>query len=83
MSDLADMKNLGEQTARWLNDAGIQTAEQLAEIGAAQAWLRVKHIHPHMNLTGLYALQAALLDIHWNALPEDMKADLRRAVGRE
>ncbi len=26
----------------------------------------------------LYALQAALMDIHWNALPPDLKEQLRQ-----
>ena len=80
MSNLSELKNIGKTTEGWLNEAGIHTIADLEELGAVEAWKRMKAVHPAVNLNGLYALQAALLDIHWNALPEDMKADLRAQV---
>ena len=80
MADLASMKNIGERTASWLNEAGIYTPERLAEIGAVEAYRKVKRVQPGMSLVGLYALQGAILDIHWNDLSPDMKQALRQAV---
>lgn len=77
---LAQLKNIGDKTAAWLEDAGIHTAEDLHRLGALETWRRVREVHPEISLVGLYALQGAVLDIHWNALPADMKADLRAAV---
>lgn len=78
---LARLKNIGDKTAVWLEDAGIHTPDDLHRLGAVETWRRVKEIHPEISLVGLYALQGAVLDIHWNALPDDMKDDLRAAVG--
>ncbi len=80
MDDFAKLKNIGATTAQWIHDAGIHTFDDLFALGAVEAWKRIKAIHPELTLVGLYALQAALLDIHWNELPPGMKADLRRAV---
>ncbi|MDX1995016.1 MAG: TfoX/Sxy family DNA transformation protein [bacterium] len=37
-------------------------------------------MHPELTLVGLYALQGAVLDVHWNSLPPDMKDELRTQV---
>ncbi len=79
---LQQLLNLGPKTAEWLIDAGYESPEQIADEGAAAVWLKTREIHPELNLTGLYALQAALMDLHWLELPEEIKADLRRQVGR-
>ena len=83
MSELAQLKNIGEKTASWLIACGIETPEDLHQLGAVEAWERVSRKYPQMTLVGLYALQGAILDIHWNDLPPDMKAELRAAVGAE
>jgi DNA transformation protein len=71
------LKNLGPACERWLRDVGIETAEQLAEVGSVEAYLRVKERLPHKaSLVLLYALEGALLDIHWNALPPEVKAEI-------
>lgn len=44
-------------------------------------WRHVREVHPEISLIGLYALQGAvLMNIHWNALPADMKDDLPATV---
>jgi hypothetical protein len=43
----------------------------------------VKAIHPReASLVLLYALQAALLDCHWNDLPPGMKESLKAEAAR-
>lgn len=77
--DVAQLKNIGETTARWLHDAGIHTRADLDAIGAAMAYKVLQHQHPQkVNIMLLYALQGALLDVHWNGLPPDVKAQLKR-----
>lgn len=81
MSDLTDLRNIGSQSARWLDSLGIHTAEDLYEVGVVDAYLRVKTAYPRqVSLNLLYALQGALLDLPWNELPPGMKADLREQV---
>lgn len=43
-------------------------------------WRHVREVHPEISLIGLYALQGAVLNIHWNALSADMKDDVPATV---
>jgi DNA transformation protein len=55
------------------------TAEELFDIGAIEAYRRVKSVYPdRVSLNLLYALQGAFLDIPWNELPAEMKASLHK-----
>ena len=72
------LKNIGETSAQWLHDAGIHTRTDLEEIGAVMAYKVIQHQRPQkVNIMLLYALQGALMDVHWNALPPDLKAQLK------
>lgn len=52
-------------------------------LGAVAAYRCVKHIRPReVTLLMLYALEGALRDVPWNALPEGVKTRLKRAAGR-
>ncbi len=75
---LEKLKNLGAKSAAMLKEAGISTPNELDDLGAVEAFRMVRAVNPDATIVLLYALQGALLDIHWNALPEDMKRDLRR-----
>ena len=76
------LKNIGPATSRWLAEIGITTERELRALGAVGAYQRVRHLTSHpVTLTGLYALEGALRGVHWNALDEAVKRELRRAVG--
>jgi DNA transformation protein and related proteins len=78
---LEQMLNIGPVTAGWLHEVGIHTREDLEETGPIEAWRLLKELHPGaVSLVGLYALQGAILGVHWNHLPPDLKAQLRRAA---
>ena len=75
---LTALKNIGEVTAGWLESIGIHDSQDLEGIGAVEAYRRVKAAYPErVSLNCLYALQGALLDIHWNTLPPQLREDLR------
>ena len=75
--ELLTIKNIGPKTISWLHEVGIHTQADLEDLGAVEAYKRLKAAFPHkVSLNALYALQGAILNIHWNALPPDMKADL-------
>jgi DNA transformation protein len=74
--------NLGPVTARRLREVGIADEAALRAMGAAAAYRRVKHAFPReTTMVLLYALHGALTDAHWNRLPADTKARLRRESG--
>ncbi|WFC41647.1 TfoX/Sxy family protein [Pseudoxanthomonas sp. SE1] len=70
------LRNIGPKSAAWLRQVGLRTQEDLESVGAVEAFIRVKRagFRPSLNL--LYALEGALLDCHWQQLPEDRRSAL-------
>jgi hypothetical protein len=72
----AKLRNIGPKGAAWLRQVGLRTHEDLLATGAVEAFMRVKRagIKPSLNL--LYALEGALLDCHWQDVPEARRSEL-------
>ena len=83
MTALSKLRNIGTVSAGWLESVGIQSRDDLEAIGAVEAYRRVKLAFPdRVSLNMLYALQGALLDIPWDLLPDDMKAELKARLDK-
>jgi hypothetical protein len=75
------MRNLGPQSRAWLAEIGIETEAELREIGAVEAYLRLRFaLGRKVSLVMLYAMEAALLGIDWRHLPDETRAALRARV---
>ena len=73
------LPGIGPATRNWLEAAGLSRAQDLRDIGAVEAYRRLKFMRPReVNLNALYALEAALRGCHWLDLPPDVKAALQR-----
>lgn len=58
---LQSLKNIGPAMEGWLKEAGITTPQQLQEIGAVEAYLRIRGLHKNAaNKMALYALWGAI-----------------------
>jgi DNA transformation protein and related proteins len=70
------LRNVGPKSAAWLRQVGLRTREDLASVGAVDAFMRVKRagFKPSLNL--LYALEGALCDCHWQEVPESRRSEL-------
>ncbi len=70
------LRNLGPKSAAWLRQVGLRTREDLEAAGTVDAFMRVKRagFKPSMNL--LYALEGALLDCHWQEVPQARREQL-------
>jgi DNA transformation protein len=76
------MKNLGPKSQAWLAGIGVHSLEDVARLGVVETYRRVKAAYPEkVTLNMLWGLQAALLEIPWNELPDDIKDQLRQEVG--
>jgi DNA transformation protein len=75
------MRGLGPASERWLEAAGITTPDELDELGAVDAYRRTIAAGAAPTLNLLYAIEAALLDVHWMDLPESRKRELRDELG--
>ncbi|MDX1428743.1 MAG: TfoX/Sxy family protein [Rhodothermales bacterium] len=75
---VATLRNLGPRSAGWLEAVGNSTRADLEHVGSVAAFRLVREhgFAPSLNL--LYALEAALRDVHWTSLDEDLRATLRR-----
>ena len=61
MASLKDMPNIGPVAAEALEKVGIETPEQLREVGAKEAWLRIRaQVDPVACLHLLQGLEAAV-----------------------
>ncbi len=74
------LRNIGPKSAAWLRQVGLRTREDLAAAGALEAFMRVKRagFKPSLNL--LYALEGALMDCHWQEVPEARRNELVQAA---
>ena len=72
----AKLRNIGPKSAAWLRQVGLRSREDLEAVGAVEAFMRVKRagFKPSLNL--LYALEGALLDCHWQDVPEARRSEL-------
>ena len=72
----AKLRNIGPKSMAWLRQTGIRTLEDLKGVGALAAFVRIKRagFKPSLNL--LYALEGALLDCHWQEIPEARRSEL-------
>lgn len=82
-SELLQLKNLGMATVNILRAIGINTYTDLSQTGAVEAYRRIKARHINVSKVMLYALQGALMDVHWNDLPADMKNRLVKEAEKE
>ena len=78
---LRDLPNLGPASERMLRAAGIETPEQLDELGAVEAYRRAvaAGAHPTRNL--LWAIEGALEGLDWRQLPEERRRRLVTELG--
>ena len=74
--DLIELRNLGMASVNILRAVGINTYQDLADVGAVDAYRRIKERGIHVSKVMLYALQGALMDTHWNDLPQSLKVQL-------
>lgn len=72
----AKLRNIGPKSMAWLRQTGIRSLEDLQGVGALAAYVRIKRagFKPSLNL--LYALEGALLDCHWQEIPEARRNEL-------
>ncbi|QNP41606.1 TfoX/Sxy family protein [Lysobacter solisilvae (ex Woo and Kim 2020)] len=70
------MRNIGPKSAAWLRQVGLRSLDDLTAVGTVEAFMRVKRagFKPGLNL--LYAIEGALLDCHWQEIPDERRQEL-------
>lgn len=78
MGQLADLPNIGKVVEEQLNRVGIVTADQLADEGAEEAWLKIQSIDSSACIHRLLAIEGAIRGIKKTDIPAGRKAELKK-----
>lgn len=73
MGQLANLPNIGKVVEEQLNSVGIETTEQLVQIGAENAWLKIQSIDSSACIHRLLALEGAIRGIKKTDIPAERK----------
>lgn len=74
------LRNIGPRSASQLIHAGIDTPEKLRTLGAKEAFLRMHRsgaLCGSFNAAYLFALEGAIRDVDWLAIPEQKKREFK------
>lgn len=77
MAELTSMMNIGKEMEKKLTAVGIDSSEKLTELGAKEAFSKLKEAYPQVCLVHLYTLEGAIHNIEFNCLSEDKKRELK------
>ena len=77
MGQLSKLPNIGKVLEEQLNDVGINTVDELIDIGSMEAWLKIREIDDSACLNRLMALEGAIQNIRWHNLSQEDKESLR------
>jgi DNA transformation protein len=80
-AELARLPGLGDTTAQWLVDVGIESYDDIDRLGSIEVYRLLQRSRPGVTLNFLWALESLLLGCHWRDLPAQRKDELRRQVG--
>jgi DNA transformation protein and related proteins len=80
-NNLKGAKNIGATIEKCLNEIGVFSLVDLAQITPVKAYQSICKQNPNKTFPVcyyLYSLQGALLDLHWDDLPSDLKSELKK-----
>lgn len=77
MGELSKLQNIGKVVEEQLNDVGINTVDDLLNIGSKEAWLKIKKMDDSACLNRLMALEGAIQNIRWHDLSDNDKKNLK------
>lgn len=82
MGELSKLPNIGKTVEDQLVLVGIQTVDELKDIGAKEAWLKIQKIDESACIHRLMALEGAIEGIKKTMLSDEVKADLKEFYQR-
>ena len=74
---IKDLPNMCGRMEMLLREIGIDSIETLREQGAKRIWLKLRKNNKNLGLLVLLALHGAIVGSHYQALPAEVKEDLR------
>jgi DNA transformation protein len=77
MSQLSELPNIGKELENLLNQVGINTVDELKNIGSCKVFQLIHAIDSSACYSKLCALEGAIQGIRWHKLDTDSKLRLR------
>jgi DNA transformation protein and related proteins len=78
---IIELRNIDPAITQWLHEVGINSADQLREMGAARAYRTMRAWRPwSAELIVLWALEGAINDVDWIDVTPERRLELRREV---
>ena len=77
---IVKLKNMGSKSAAMLEKIGIRTREELEEIGAIEAYKKLKLAGETPGHSLVYAIEGALMNKSWDALPNETRFRLKAMI---
>ena len=77
MGELSKLPNIGKVVDEQLNGVGINTVDELIDIGSKEAWLKIKEVDDSVCINSLMALEGAIQNIRWHDLSDEDKNNLK------
>lgn len=78
MEKLDNMLNIGKEMKAKLFAIGIRSSEDLIRLGSKEVFVQLKEQYSNVCLVHLYVLQGAILNVEYNKLSNEVKADLKQ-----
>lgn len=75
--ELEKLPNIGPELAKRLRTAGIKSAQELRDMGASEAFVRLRMVDTESCLNSLYAIAGAIEGMRWHDLDHKLKLELK------
>jgi DNA transformation protein len=82
MKDLTALPNIGETLAGELREAGVESYDDLADMGAVEATLQIARGGRKDCYNLLFALEGAIRGVRWHSIPKHERARLKQEFDR-
>ncbi|OGU35530.1 MAG: hypothetical protein A2068_11630 [Ignavibacteria bacterium GWB2_35_6b] len=77
---LQKIKNLGPVSTIWLNSIDVHTIDDIKKLGPIVIYHMLKAHGYNVNILMVYALQGAIMDCHWNEIPDKLKKEFQKEI---
>ena len=85
-NNLKGAKNIGATIEKRLNEIGVFSLADLAQMTPVKAYQNICKLNPDKTFPVcyyLYSLQGALLNLHWDDLPIELKKELCKQIDKK
>jgi len=83
VNDLKYARNIGSTIEKQLNEIGVFSLKDLIKLTPVKAYKKICKSNPGKTFPVcyyLYSLQGAIMDLHWNDIPEEIKLNLKKHI---